>query len=213
MDKPELVFVTGPNASGKSSFIRTRISQLATFDIIMPDVYKSRTFEVFENSLKSRNDIALETVFNEQRYKNLIDKARNAGYHTRLIALFLNNPQDSLDRSNQRRVNENGLPISKGNVLLNFNENFKNVAYYYFYFDQTDFIYTGTNNENLNIMTFQEQALIRYQYNEFSYIKQFAEFSYVKDRLTKEAFDIISLNNDYSKNLNFKDDESRRFKL
>jgi len=213
MDKPELVFVTGPNASGKSSFIRTRISQLATFDIIMPDVYKSRTFEVFENSLKSRNDIALETVFNEQRYKNLIDKARNAGYHTRLIALFLNNPQNSLDRSNQRRVNENGLPISKGNVLLNFNENFKNVAYYYFYFDQTDFIYTGTNNENLNIMTFQEQALIRYQYNEFSYIKQFAEFSYVKDRLTKEAFDIISLNNDYSKNLNFKDDESRRFKL
>ena len=213
MDKPELVFVTGPNASGKSSFIRTRISQLATFDIIMPDVYKSRTFQVFERSLKSRNDIALETVFNEQRYKDLIDKAKNAGYHTRLIALFLNNPQNSLDRSNQRRINENGLPISKGNVLVNFNENFKNVAYYYFYFDQADFIYTGINNENLNIMTFQEQTLIKYQHNEFSYIKQFAEFSYVKDRLTKDAFDIISLNNDYSKNLNFKDDESRRFKL
>ena len=213
MDKPELLFVAGPNASGKSSFIRTRISQLPSFDMIMPDVYKSRTFEVFEKSLKNRNDIALETVFNNERYKELIDKAKNSGYHTRLIALFLNSPQDSLDRSNQRKINENGLPISKGNVLLNFNENFKNIAFYYFYFDQADFIYTGAHNENLNIMTFQEQSLIRYQHTELSFIKQFAEFSYVKDRLTKEAFDIISLNKDYSKNSSLKEDDGRRFRL
>lgn len=66
-----------------------------------------------------------------------------------MVALFLNNPTDSLNRSDNRRINEKGLAISKDTVLLNFNENFKNVARYYFYFDMVDFIYTGANNENL----------------------------------------------------------------
>lgn len=37
---PELIFVVGPNAAGKSSFIRTRLVQLQDFEIIMTDVSK-----------------------------------------------------------------------------------------------------------------------------------------------------------------------------
>ncbi len=43
MRKPELIFIVGCNAAGKSSFIRTRISELYGFEIIMTDVYKGRT--------------------------------------------------------------------------------------------------------------------------------------------------------------------------
>lgn len=47
MPKPELLFVVGCNAAGKPSFIRTRINNLDGFEIIMTDVYKGRSKEVF----------------------------------------------------------------------------------------------------------------------------------------------------------------------
>jgi predicted ABC-type ATPase len=165
----------------------------------MPDVYRGRTYEVFQKSLNEKHNIALETVFNDAVIKDWIDLAKNQGYHTRMIALFLNHPLDSLDRANQRRINENGIAISKDTVLLNFNENLKNVAQYYFYFDSADFIYTGTHNDNLNVMTFEGQTLARYQSNDFAYIKMFADYAYQSERLDKESYDAITLKNNYQK--------------
>ena len=57
MTQPELFVVTGPNVAGKSSFIRSRINDFSEFEIIMTDVYKSRTSEVFTNSIKSNKSI------------------------------------------------------------------------------------------------------------------------------------------------------------
>jgi len=51
MNEPELIFIVGPNAAGKSSFIRTRINELNGCEIIMTDVYKSRSKEVFAQAL------------------------------------------------------------------------------------------------------------------------------------------------------------------
>lgn len=45
MDVPELTIVAGPNAAGKSSFIRSRISELEGCEVIMTDVYKNRTIK------------------------------------------------------------------------------------------------------------------------------------------------------------------------
>ncbi|HEY1006173.1 MAG TPA: hypothetical protein VGD92_03300, partial [Sphingobacteriaceae bacterium] len=50
-----------------SSFIRSRIAQLPTFDILMTDVFKGRIFELFSDSLKNGRDIILETVFNDPK--------------------------------------------------------------------------------------------------------------------------------------------------
>ncbi|MEO9053237.1 MAG: hypothetical protein ABI280_15665 [Ginsengibacter sp.] len=47
MTRPELIFVAGCNASGKSTFIRTRLNELSRFEIIMADAYKGRTKEIF----------------------------------------------------------------------------------------------------------------------------------------------------------------------
>lgn len=35
---PELIFITGCNAAGKSTFIRTRLNELEGFEILITDV-------------------------------------------------------------------------------------------------------------------------------------------------------------------------------
>ena len=79
MKTPELIFVAGCNASVKSTFIRTRLNELSGFEIIMTDVYKGRTKEIFEKALYRKKDILGETVCNDESFKNLVDQARKAG--------------------------------------------------------------------------------------------------------------------------------------
>ena len=217
MYSPELVFVTGPNAAGKSSFIRSRLGQLENFEILMTDVFKGRVFELFDKALHSSKNIILETIFNDSKFKDLVEKAKGAGYYTRLVQLFVDTPTESLERANYRRIFENGLAISKNTILINFNENFKNVAQYYFYFDRVDLIYNGGKNEAINLATFEGLDLTRYQSNESNFIKRFAEYAFHKERMDKKAFDIISANQDFSneQNRHQKDqqEQGRRFKI
>jgi predicted ABC-type ATPase len=213
MKTPELVFVSGCNAAGKSSFIRTRLNELPTFEIIMPDVYKGRTKEIFYAALNQGKDILLETVFNDESFKDLVDQARNAGYKTSLVALFLNSPDQSLKRVVLCSLEQSGLNISKGNVNLNFMESFKNIAKYYFYFDWADFIYTGNANQNLNVMTFKKSTLVRYQKNDFPFIRKFADYSFHNDRLNQHDYNIILNNEDYIFPSESIDEQSRKFNL
>ncbi len=92
MKTPHCIFVAGCNAAGKSSFIRTRINQLQGFEMIMTDVYKGRSKEVFNQATSKKKDIILETVFNDASFKDLVDNARNNGYYCSLIVLFLDSP-------------------------------------------------------------------------------------------------------------------------
>lgn len=197
MRTPELVFVTGPNAAGKSSFIRTRLGELMGFEVIMTDVYKGRTKAIFKEALANGKDIILETVFNDVSFKSLVDDARNAGYHTSLVVLFLDTPQHSLERVAFRSVEQNGLTISGSNIKINFNESFKNVSAYYFYFDQSDFIYTGVTGSNVLIMSFQRMVLTNYAENELQYPQQFADYAFRHDRLKEEAYAIVKNNKTY----------------
>jgi predicted ABC-type ATPase len=112
MAKPELVFVAGCNASGKSSFIRTRLNELDDFIVLMTDVYKGRTKEMANEAIAARKSVLIETVFNDETFSAIIDKARNEGYETSLIALFLDSPTQSLTRAASRRIQQNGLNIS-----------------------------------------------------------------------------------------------------
>ena len=137
---PELIFVVGCNAAGKSSFIRTRIRELEGFEIIMTDAFKGRTKAVCYAAVEQQKDIILETVFNDNSFKDLVDKARDKGYYTSLVVLFLDTPQHSIERVAFRSIEQNGLTISGSNIRLNFNESFKNVATYFFYFEHINII-------------------------------------------------------------------------
>jgi predicted ABC-type ATPase len=197
MNNPELIFIAGPNAAGKSSFIRTRINDLDGCEIIMTDVYKGRSKEVFAQALAVKKDIILETVFNDSSFITLVDEARNAGYHTSLIVLFLDSIQHSIDRVAFRSIEQNGLSISGENIRINFNESFKNIAQYFFYFDRTDFIYTGITGMNKEIMGFNKSILRFYNSNELQYPQKFAQYSLGNNRLSQEAYSIISNNKDF----------------
>jgi len=191
---PELIFVVGCNAAGKSTFIRSRLSELTGFEIIMTDVYKGRTKEVFTLAVKQRKDIIIETVFNDLLFKDLIDLAASAGYHTSLIVLFLDNLTQSKERVAFRLAQQSGLPVSDGNIKINFEESFKNVTGYYLYFDRSDFIYTGIGGVNRLIMSFHKDKLVSHVSNDLVYPKRFAEYSYRNHRLSDEAYRAISGN-------------------
>ena len=197
MKKPEFIMVAGCNAAGKSSFIRTRLNEMEGFEILMTDVYKGRTKELVKDAIKVRKDILIETVFNDSSFKILVDEARNAGYQTTLIVLFLDNLQQSIDRVAFREMQQSRIKISGSNVKINFNESFKNIATYFFYFDRSDFIYTGTGEVNQLIMTFQKGVLIAYHSNQLDYPQKFASYSLQKDRLTEPFYNIITSNKDF----------------
>jgi len=163
----------------------------------MTDVYKGRTKEVFSQALKTGKDIILETVFNDASFKELVDQARNAGYHTSLIVLFLDTIQQSIDRAAFRQIAQNGLDITSGNIRINFNEGFKNVAQYFFYFDQADFVYTGVTAENELIIRFAGSSLTEYHATDLQYPQTFADFSFRQLRLSKEAYNVIKTNQPY----------------
>jgi predicted ABC-type ATPase len=199
MKKPELVLIAGCNAAGKSTFIRTRLNELERFEIIMADVYKNRTKDLVKDAIKDGKDILVETVFNDESYKNLIDQARNAGYQTSLIVLFLDDPQQSINRVALRGKQQSGITISGSNVRINFNESFRNIATYFFYFDTSDFIYTGEGEVNQLIMSFEKNELFIYNSTELIYPQKFAAFSFQKERLNEHAYEIIKLNRNFKR--------------
>lgn len=125
MHSQNLYVVTGPNAAGKSSFIRSRSNDFYQYEIIMTDVYK--------------------------------------------------------------------------HVDTNFNENFKNIVYYHYYFDQAVFIYTEIKGNNETIMTLKALEIKNYRSNNYKFVAAFAQFAYQNDRLSVEAFKIISDDIDFNK--------------
>jgi predicted ABC-type ATPase len=212
MNKPELVFVTGCNAAGKSTFIRTRLNELEGFEILMADVYKGRTKDLAKKAIASRKDIIIETVFNDESFKDLVDMARNADYQTSLVVLFLDNLPQSFARVALRGMQQSGITISSGNIKINFNESFKNIATYFFYFDRSDFIYTGTNGINQLVMSFQKTQLLNYHACELNYPQKFASYGMQQGRLNKEAYQIITANKNF-KIESIVDSNSKKFKL
>ncbi len=150
-------------------------------------------------AISNGKSVLLETVFNDGAFSSIVDAARDAGYITSLIALFLDNPDQSFSRVASRIVDQNGLNISRGNVRINFNESFKNIAQYFFYFDRSDFIYTGESGQNELIMSFNKGELLSYTASELSYPQKLAEYSYRKERMNGDAYKIIMTNRDFAK--------------
>lgn len=197
MKQPEFYVITGPNAAGKSSFIRSRLNDFSGFEIIMTDVFKSRTEVVLKEAIGLRKNIVFETVFNDNSFKKIIDQARVAGYKTILIVLFLNSIEESVKRVSTRFLAQSGIGISKGNIEINFNENFKNISFYHFYFSQAYFIHTGSNNQNQIIMTLVGLDVIKYVTNTHKYIQAFAMYAFKNDRLSIKSHEIIVTNKDF----------------
>jgi predicted ABC-type ATPase len=133
-------------------------------------------------------------VFNDASFIDLVSLASNAGYQTSMVVLFLDNLSQSIKRVAARGIAQNGIVISGANVKINFEESFKNIANYFFYFDGSNFIYTGLGEVNELIMSFHKDELISHVSNDLVYPKRFAEYSHRNHRLSDEAYQVISAN-------------------
>lgn len=194
---PELLFIVGCNAAGKSTFIRTRLAELEDFEILMTDVYKARTRELAIEAISDGKNVLIETVFNDASFKDIVNFALKNDYKTSLVVLFLDSIQHSIDRVAFRSMQQSGLAISGDNIRINFNESFKNIANFFIYFDRTDFVYTGKGNVNRLIMSFHNDHLVQFFSNDLNYPQQFAKYSFAKKRLEQQYQDIILKNHDY----------------
>lgn len=197
MSKPELIFVVGCNAAGKSTFIRTRLVELQDYQILMTDVYKARTKHLATLAITMRENVIIETVFNDASFMDLVDLAHQHDYHTSLVVIFLDNLTQSRTRVAIRGMQQSGITISGSNIEINFVESFKNVAKYFYHFDRTDFIYTGEGSENHLIMKFERDALQFYSGNELVYPQKFATYSFQNGHLNITDRDIIIRNSDF----------------
>jgi len=104
-------------------------------------------------------------------------------------------------------------PYLGSNVKINFNESFKNIASYFFYFDRSDFIYTGSGAVNHLIMSFRKSQLSNYLSNDLSYLKKFAAYGFQHQRLNEEAYTIINSNIDYKNETSMTAYPAIKFKL
>ena len=59
--------------------------------------------------IKRKISYVLESVFNDSSFSLLIDKAKEVGYLTSLIVLFLDSPTQSVERVAFRSIEQNGL--------------------------------------------------------------------------------------------------------
>ncbi len=105
--------------------------------------------------------------------------------------------QHSIARVANRSLESNGLHISGNNIKLNFNESFKNIAKYFFYFDKTDFIYTGNADQNSLIMSFRKSELVNFTASDLDYPQKFADYAFQGDRSNTDAHAIIKANQNY----------------
>jgi len=96
-----------------------------------------------------------------------------------------------------RSLRQAGIEISGNNIKINFNESFKNVANYFLYFDQSEFIYTGLTGENKFVMSFSKSQLTNYVGTDLQYPQKFANYSFQKERLGEESYNMIQKNEDY----------------
>jgi len=110
---------------------------------------------------------------------------------------FFRLPLHSIARVANRTLESNGLHISGNNINLNFNESFKNIARYFFYFDKTDFIYTGNADQNSLIMSFRKSELVSFTACDLDFPQKFADYAFRGDRSNDDADAIIKANQNY----------------
>jgi len=210
---PELIFVAGCNAAGKSTFIRTRLNELESFEILMTDVYKSRTKDLAKQAIDSGKDVLIETVFNDASFKDIADYAKNVGYQTSLVVLFLDSLKQSITRVALRGMQQSGITISGSNIKINFYESFKNIANFFFYFDRSDFVYTGEGEVNQLIMSFHNSELINYHSSNLTYPQSFVKYGISNERIDADTYGIVTANKGFKREKIDKDRPPGKFNL
>lgn len=149
-ERPIVWIVAGPNGSGKSSFYnRTDIEGWGgSVWIINPDLLTQQIQEREGLSLAKANlaaverieewlyksvgvyqTVGVETVLSTSKYRQLIQRAKEHGFETRLIYVFLKSADLQLERI-AMRVSEGGHAVARDKVIARRRRSFEQLAWF-----------------------------------------------------------------------------------
>ena len=156
MNNPDkhFILITGPNASGKTSFIYNNVDKLARYEVVIPDIINANfkkqqyphfasAFDVIEHKVKSalsnQKNLLFEAVFQSEALKETLTEIGESGYYMTMYHLLLPDYNKSQDRVAKRNM-KGGMHIAKDSVFENYYENLKNVAASIYLFNKAYFI-------------------------------------------------------------------------
>lgn len=222
-DKLSLIIVSGPNASGKTTFVENNFDNLVNnnFEIILPDkILKYATSltdrpvvigEYIDNAITAQKNILIETPFQNQAFITRIEEIKKMGYETYLYQIFLNDPDESVARVNDRKK-KGGLFISNKEALDNYLANFKSISNIFYKFNHAYFI-DNTKDKNFALTAyFQAGVLAMFKSTDNNYLKELFEVSSHKGYISDVEMKCIIHNTDYkNENLSVKRNSRLKF--
>lgn len=136
-EPPYLLIVAGPNGSGKSTVYRDAATDASgrTFWIINPDLLTVRIRDAegldqeaanlaavtrieawLEASIAAHQTIGVETVLSTDKYRRLVEMARERGFEIHLIYVVLDGPERNIERV-AARVRNGGHQVPRDKIL------------------------------------------------------------------------------------------------
>ena len=131
----EAIIVGGPNGAGKSTFagelLRRRELRFHNTDelakAINPDnpaaaqIQAGRAFlRNVAESIERGEDVLIESTLSGRTFRRIMDDLRAAGYRISILFVFLDTPQDSINRV-RHRVRRGGHDVPLSDLLRRFN--------------------------------------------------------------------------------------------
>jgi predicted ABC-type ATPase len=196
-----LIVVSGPNGAGKTTLInncRKELQQMG-YSIIIPDDIVSASdtpiSDAVSASISNNSHTVFETPLQYDELAEQVQKFMQAGYHTILLQLFLENSESSALRVKQRAA-KGGRNIISAEVGTNFKGNYDMLIKYQHLFHQSYFI-EASNNKNPVAAELLAAQFIFYYPLQSVYIRDLLYEIVVRGKKNKQSLTILKNNKLY----------------
>lgn len=176
--KPLLYIISGPNGSGKTTLAKELLEnedlEFLNADEIAKSINPSDVskaymqagrefFRRMDEYLKQGKSFAIETTLSGKYHKRMIERFKQSGYETKMLYIFLDNPNLCIDRINIR-VSKGGHSIPDEDVIRrffrsknNFSDIKKSVNQWFLYFNGGEKYIEVAQGEQNNMIIFNEE--------------------------------------------------------
>lgn len=173
--RPRLWIVAGPNGSGKSTFYDSTLIEdfgravwIINPDILTQLIVDQEKLSVEEAnlaavqrimgwlraSLLTHHTVGVETVLSTDKYRALVDEAKNYGFEIRLIFVMLATPDLNLERVKQR-VRKGGHSVPDDKIISRFH---RSMAQLPWFLEAADRAYVYDNSDRKPRLVLEKSA-------------------------------------------------------
>lgn len=148
--QPQFLIIAGPNGSGKSSAYRETHATIGgrSFRIINPDLFAKRIADLeevdlgdanleavrrieawLETSILAGHTVGVETVLSTEKYRRLVERAKQLGYAFQFIYVVLDDPLLNVERV-RIRVTRGGHPVPEDKIIERYWRSLKQMPWF-----------------------------------------------------------------------------------